>query len=74
MSKTKRTPKGMTRPQQIWAMIERSRGASIDEIVKATGIKPHTARAVISIEKRKRGVELERRDGRYLLKPEATDG
>ncbi len=66
MSKTKRIPKGTTRTNQIWAMIERPEGASIDEIVKATGLQPHSVRAVLSIEKRKRGVALERRDGRYV--------
>ena len=62
---TKPIPKGTTRTAQIWAMVERAEGASINEIVKVTGIQPHTARAVLSIQKRKRGVMLELKEGRY---------
>lgn len=52
---------------QIFAMIERLEGASIDEIAKKFGIKPHSARAVISVESRKRGVKSVLNNGRYKV-------
>lgn len=52
---------------QIMAMLERSEGASLEEIADTFDIKTHSARAVISVESRKRGVKVVLADGRYRI-------
>lgn len=51
--------KGLTRAEELMAMLH-GRGATIDEIVAAMGILPHTARAIISVQSRKMGLKVER--------------
>lgn len=58
-------PKRVTKGDQIIAMLQRPGGASIAEITKAMSILPHTARAYISVEGRKRGLKVTLADGRY---------
>ena len=45
-SKPKKRP---TRAVALKAMVERPEGATLDEIMEAFGIQPHTARAMISL-------------------------
>lgn len=60
-----RPQKKPRKADQIMAMLEQPNGASLDEIADAFGIKTHSARAVISVESRKRGVSPVLSDGRY---------
>lgn len=56
-----------TKAQTLVKLISRPNGATIDELMKATGWQPHTVRAVISIEKKKQGLVIELVDGRYKV-------
>ena len=46
-------------------MLRRAKGASIEELVAEFGTLPHSIRAQISIQKRKRGLNVELTGGRY---------
>lgn len=59
-----------SRQSQLLALIQREQGATIVEIVAATGWLPHTARAAISgLRKRGHDIQGERKDGvsRYRI-------
>lgn len=63
-------PKRQTVGERLLAMLQRRNGATLDEITEAFGIQPHTARAVISVEirkKRRLEVTLDRQTGRYSV-------
>jgi len=52
---------------RLWPMLTRPEGVSIAEIMEAFKILPHTSRAYISVETRKRGKKAVLRDGRYRV-------
>ena len=54
---TIKQPEKGTRAAQLLAMLTRKQGATLDDIVKATAWKPHTARAALSGLK-KRGYDI----------------
>ena len=58
------TPRQGTKQALVIGLLERKRGATIDEMVKATGWQPHSVRAALT-GLRKRGIEVtrERKDG-----------
>ena len=43
----------------VLAMIARPKGATLDEIMKATGWQRHTVRGFISIQGRKPGIDID---------------
>lgn len=58
--KTTAEPKSKkpSRKDQLIGMFMRPDGATIDEVVAEMGLQPHSARAVLSVEQRKRGLTL----------------
>lgn len=62
---TRRPSKG----DRLVQMLKRANGATIGELVVAFGTLPHSLRAAISIEKRRRGLTVELRDSRYRVVP-----
>lgn len=57
-----------TRGAEVVELLRRKNGATIAEMVTRFGIQPHTLRAVISVESRKRGLKVERPEqGRYRV-------
>ncbi|MFN4274102.1 MAG: DUF2786 domain-containing protein [Aliihoeflea sp.] len=57
---------GPTQGQRVAEMVDRPDGASLDEIVEALGVLPHSARALITVKLRKGlGWKVVCRDGRY---------
>ncbi len=58
------TPRQGTKQALVIGLLARKRGATIDEMVKATGWQPHSVRAALT-GLRKRGIEVtrERKDG-----------
>ncbi|MFN4273940.1 MAG: DUF3489 domain-containing protein [Aliihoeflea sp.] len=55
-----------TQGDRVAAMVEQPDGASLDEIVEALGVLPHSARALVTTQLRgKRGWKVVCRDGRY---------
>ncbi len=58
------TPRQGTKQALVIGLLERKSGATIDEMVKATGWQPHSVRAALT-GLRKRGIEVtrERKDG-----------
>lgn len=60
--------KRLTRGDEVVELLRRKSGATIEEMVTRFGVQPHTLRAVISVESRKRGLKVERPEqGRYHL-------
>lgn len=59
------TTNGQTKSETVKQLLARASGATLDEIIAATGWKPHSCRAFLS------GV---RKFGDALLKLERTDG
>ncbi|MFN4274110.1 MAG: DUF3489 domain-containing protein [Aliihoeflea sp.] len=60
----------LSRGERLMLLLDRSGGASADELAEALGVKPHSLRALISVEARqKRGldVRLNRQSGRYSI-------
>jgi Protein of unknown function (DUF3489) len=56
-------PRGGTKLAQVVELLQRDRGATIDELVKATGWLPHTTRAALTgLRKRGFGAALDRSD------------
>jgi hypothetical protein len=56
-----------SKSDQLIDMLGRPHGATIDEVVEAFGIKKNSAYARISVESRKRKLNVENRDGRYHI-------
>jgi hypothetical protein len=54
-----RTAKRPTRADEVVELLRRKNGATIEEMVKRFGIQPHSIRAIISVESRKRGLKVE---------------
>lgn len=57
----------VTKAQQVIDLISRPHGASLTELMEATGWQKHTCRGVISNEKRKRSLKIELNEGRYII-------
>lgn len=55
-------PKPQTKSQNVIALLGRAKGASLDEICKATSWQPHSARAFLT-GLRKKGLVLTREQG-----------
>lgn len=51
--------KGPTRGDEVIELLQRKNGATIAEMVTRFGIQPHSLRAIISVESRKRGLKVE---------------
>lgn len=63
-----RPAKRQTRGDEVVELLRRKNGATIEEMVTRFGVQPHTLRAVISVETRKRGLKVERPEqGRYRI-------
>lgn len=65
--KTQRPETRVKRGDRIVELKSRKNGVSIDELVAEFGNKPHTTRAQISVEVRKRGIAYKLEDGRYRV-------
>lgn len=57
--------KRVTQPDRLEALLRNEGGVTMVEITGALGVLPHTARAMISGLRKKRGLTVELRDGRY---------
>jgi hypothetical protein len=57
--------KGPTRGDQVVEQLRRRNGATIAEMVTQFGLLPHSLRAIISVESRRRGLKVELVGGRY---------
>lgn len=57
-----------TRGDEVVELLRRKSGATIAEMVTRFGLQPHSLRAIISVERRKRSLNVERPEqGRYRL-------
>lgn len=56
------SPRGGTKQSLVLGLLRRASGASLDELVAATGWQPHTTRAALT-GLRQRGFAIERRKG-----------
>jgi len=57
-----------TRGDEVVELLRRKKGATIEEMVTRFGLQPHTLRAIISVESRKRELKVERPEqGRYRV-------
>lgn len=59
--------KPVTRAVQLEALLRRPKGATAAEVATAMGIQEHTARALISVERRKQGWEVTLEERRYRI-------
>lgn len=60
--------KRRTRGDEVVDLLRRKNGASIAEMVTRFALQPHSLRAIISVESRKRGLKVERPEqGRYRV-------
>lgn len=77
MSTRKRKPAEPKAPrktngERLAEMAARPEGFTIEEVIETFGILPHTARALISIElRKKRGINIVGKKGRYTVAPVA---
>lgn len=61
-----------TNGERLAEMAARPEGFTIEEVIETFGILPHTVRALISIElRKKRGINIVGRKGRYTVAPAA---
>jgi hypothetical protein len=60
-------PEKVTRAAQLEALLRRPTGATTAEVAAEMGIAEHSARALISIERRKRGWDVSLEDRRYRI-------
>ncbi|CAM5377994.1 hypothetical protein ATER59S_01686 [Aquamicrobium terrae] len=62
-------PKRPTVGERLETMLRRPTGATLAEVMGEFGILAHSARAVISVQKRRRGLDVhfDRKTGRYAL-------
>ena len=63
-----RPPKPREKFALLLAMVSQTNGASLDELASALGNLPHSVRATISVESRKRGLRIECLNHRYYLR------
>jgi hypothetical protein len=57
-----------TKRDRFDKMLQRPEGVSLDEITKAFEVQPHSARAMISVARKRLGKEIELVDARYRLR------
>jgi hypothetical protein len=68
---TKLAKRPTTRGDEVVGLLRRKNGATIAEMVTLFGLQPHSLRAIISVESRKRGLKVELPEqGRYRLLPQ----
>jgi len=53
------TPRAESKSARILALIQRPKGATIEELIKATDWQPHSVRGFISIAGKKQGIKIE---------------
>lgn len=62
-----------TKISKVTKLLERKQGATLDQIVKATGWQPHTARAALTgLKKKGHAIEREQADGTSLYRITAS--
>lgn len=62
----------MTNGERLAEMAARPEGFTIEEVMEALGILEHSARALISVElRKKRGINIVGNKGRYMVAPAA---
>lgn len=62
-SQAKAQPKRQTKINKVIALLKREQGATLDEMVKATGWLPHTTRAALTgLKKRGHTMARDKRD------------
>jgi hypothetical protein len=61
------SPPRVRKIDRLMAMVARPGGAALTEIAEAMGVLPHTARAQISVEGRKRGLRVICEKGTYSI-------
>lgn len=62
-----------TKIGKVIKLLERKQGATLDQIVKATGWQPHTARAALTgLKKKGHAIEREKVDGTSLYRITAS--
>ena len=60
---TAAAPKRETKIDKVISLLKRKQGATLDEIVKATGWQPHTTRAAMTgLKKKGHTIERDKRD------------
>jgi hypothetical protein len=66
---TSPSPKEPTKTKKVLSLLKRPEGATLNELVEATGWLPHTTRAALTGLKKKYVVERTKRDGvsRYTI-------
>jgi hypothetical protein len=65
--------KAQTKTDIVSKMLARGKGATIDEITKATGWQPHSCRAFLTgLRKKSRIVREQRSDGKLTYRSEAA--
>lgn len=67
-------PARITNGDKMAALAAQPNGFSLDDVIAKLGVQPHTARAMISVELRKKRnliVVLDREAGRYRIQPAA---
>jgi hypothetical protein len=57
-----------TKRERFDEMLRRPEGVALDEITGALKVQPHSARAMISVARKRLGKEIELVDGRYRLR------
>ncbi len=69
-TKTMNAPKPETKSEQVIALLKRKNGATLEDLVAATGWLPHTARAAMTgLKKKGHTIERSKVDGvsRYSI-------
>ena len=62
-------PSGGTKLAEVVELLQRDRGATINELIDATGWLPHTTRAALTaLRKRGFALAIDRTDGRSLIR------
>ena len=58
----------------MFELLRRKNGTTIEQMVSRFGLQPHSLRAIISVESRKRGLEVEMPgNGHYRLVDRASE-
>jgi hypothetical protein len=62
----------ITNGERLAKLAEQPEGFSLDDVTTMLGIQPHTARALISVElRKKRGINIVSKGGHYTVAPAA---
>ena len=60
-------PAPPSRADTLIALLQRPNGVSLEELTTTFGIQPHSVRAQVSVETRKRGLKVHCKKGHYTL-------